>query len=172
MKLKRDLRRDGFTLTEMAITAGIVVIVGAIAVANHRRSTPRYRLERATARLATDLGAARMRAISECLPVTVTFNVAAGHYTISCDSNTNGTIEAYEKSAELLDSDVNMVMGGSCTQGCFSARGSFNATVPFWLIKLGANNADGKRLIYVLPNGQVRCTTNELSTKVAMAYCI
>ena len=165
-------RRMGFTLTEMVVTAGIMVIVGAIVVADHRRSQPRYRLERATARLATDLSAARMRAISECMPVSVTFNVTGGHYAIACDSNTNGTNETAEISIELLDSEINMVLGGSCTQGQFSARGSFSAAVPFWLIKLNAGQADDQRLIYVLPNGQVRCTTHELSTNVAMAYCL
>jgi Tfp pilus assembly protein FimT len=172
MKTRGRSHCAGYTLAEMAVAAGIMVIIGGLVVADHRRSQPRYRLERATARLATDLSAARMRAISECQPVTVTFDVASGYYSTWCDSNTNGVIEPNERTTELLDSDINMVMGGSCTQGIFSARGSFSATVPFWLIKLDAGEVDNKRLIYVLPNGQVRCTINELATRVSMAYRI
>ncbi len=170
MSRRQHRKQAGFTLTELVVTAGIMVIIGAIVVTDHHRSQPHYYLERATARLATDLSAARMRAISECMQVTVTFNEHGGFYAISCDSNTNGTIEASERTVELLDDSINMALGGCCTQGTFSARGSFSATVPFWLIKLDTRRTQDTRLIYVLPNGQVRCTTNELSTPVAMAY--
>jgi prepilin-type N-terminal cleavage/methylation domain-containing protein len=170
MRRERTDRRCGFTLTELAVTTGIVAIAGVLAVADHRHTRPQYILERGAARLATDLGAARMRAISECRPVTVTFNITNGTYAIWADSNANGIVEEAETAVAKLDDEISLLMGNNCTQGVFSARGSFSASVSYWLIKMDAGRADDHRLIYVLPNGQVRCTTHELATKVHMAY--
>ena len=172
MKMLCTSCRSGFTLVEIAIVAALLALISAFALIDYRSSQPRYRLERATARLATDLSAARMKAISECLPVTVAFDTHGNYYTISSDSNTNGTIDASEIEIECLDDSVNMVIGGSCSQGVFSVNGSFSASVPFWLIQLDVDQEDEERLIYVLPNGQVRCTTNELSGNASMAYSI
>jgi Tfp pilus assembly protein FimT len=152
-----------FTLTEVMMAGFIIVVLSGLAVTHHFRERPRYLLERAALQVATDLSAARMRAITESLPVEVSFSCDLRAYTIWADSNTNGLADASEQDLRTLDASPGIGVASATQQGIFASRGTFVSTGGVWLINFDAPGV-GSRQVYVFPSGQVRCTENELQT--------
>ena len=155
--------RAAYTLIEGIVAGFIIVVLSGIAVTNHFRERPRYFLERAALQVSTDLSAARMRAITESLPVEVSFSCGLRAYTIWADSNTNGQADASEQDVRNLDASPGIVVETATRQGIFASRGTFASTGGVWHIRFDAPGV-GSRQVYVFPSGQVRCTENELQT--------
>lgn len=146
--------REGYTLTELVVTTGLVALVGAIAVANYRGQTPCYAQERCTFELAADLRAARAEAQSRNVPVRVALDTAAARYTAWVDRNTNGTPDAGEQTVVDLDAGRHVRLTANATGGTFDTRGRFLCSNGYWQVTLiAAHLAD--RTVRVLPGGQV-----------------
>ena len=79
----RGSRRAGFTLFELVITLAVMGILAAIAVPRYANSIGRYRAESAARRVAADLLLARASAKAASSPRSVTFDAAAGSYTVA-----------------------------------------------------------------------------------------
>jgi Tfp pilus assembly protein FimT len=150
--------RKGYTLVEEIIASAILVIVTGLAVTHYFKQQPRYLLERASLQIATDLSAARMRAIAESLPVEVSFT-GDRTYTIWADTNTNGVPEASEKEERDLNDAACISLSTACRQGTFTPRGTFVSSNGVWHIGFSSSGAE-HRHVFVLPSGQVRRTEN------------
>ena len=79
----RTSRTPGFSLFELVLVLSIMGIVAAIAVPRYARSVAAYRAEAAARRVGADLMLARAKAKAASSPRTVTFNTAAGTYTVA-----------------------------------------------------------------------------------------
>jgi type II secretory pathway pseudopilin PulG len=75
--------RPAYTLFELVIVTLIISIVSAVAVPRYANSVGRYRADSAARRVAADLNLARAKAKSASATRNVTFNTAAGMYTLS-----------------------------------------------------------------------------------------
>lgn len=146
--------RAGYTLTELVVTAGLIALVGAFAVANYRGQTPRCAQERCTFELAADLRAARAEAQSQNVPVQVSLDAATARYTAWADRNTNGTAEADEQTVVDLDAGRHVRLSANATGGAFDTRGRFRCSNGYWQVTLKAPNV-ADRTVRVLPGGQV-----------------
>ena len=80
---RASLRAAGFSLFELLIVVSLFAIVAAMAVPRYASSVGRYRADAAARRVAADLALARAKARAVSAERTVTFNAAAGAYTIS-----------------------------------------------------------------------------------------
>src|SRR5688500_10231700 len=78
-----SVRAAGFSLFELLIVVSLFAIVAAMAVPRYASSVGRYRADAAARRVAADLALARAKARAASAARTVTFNAAAGAYTIS-----------------------------------------------------------------------------------------
>ncbi|HEY3301994.1 MAG TPA: GspH/FimT family pseudopilin [Candidatus Binatia bacterium] len=76
---------SGFTLIELLVAMGVAGILMGIAVPRFYALLPGIRLASAARQVATDLQLARMRAISQRVPVTVTFTPPTS-YNFGADS--------------------------------------------------------------------------------------
>jgi prepilin-type N-terminal cleavage/methylation domain-containing protein len=73
----------GFSLIELVMVVCILAIMSAVAVPRFARSRVRYRVDAAALRVAADLNLARQRAGQISASQTVSFDVAAGTYSLS-----------------------------------------------------------------------------------------
>ena len=87
--------RPAFTLFELLIVTLIISIVAAVAVPRYANSVGRYRAEAAARRVAADLNLARAKAKSASSTRNVTFNMAAGMYTLSGIKNLDHSTDPY-----------------------------------------------------------------------------
>lgn len=72
-----------YTLFEVLIVTLIISIMAAVALPRYANSLGRYRAESAARRVAADLNLARAKAKSASSTRNITFNMAAGMYTLS-----------------------------------------------------------------------------------------
>lgn len=156
------LRTSAFTLLELAIVVGIIVIVGLITFPNVVGRMPHYRLDGAESAVFAELRRARMRAVSESQPVQVAVSPGDGLVTIRSDSNGNGTYEDTETTTVDINRFTGVSIGASPTNGSFSARGAFNCASGAWKLNLSSEKA-GDCYVYVFPGGQVERTDEELN---------
>lgn len=161
MKRQISVRcRRGYSLIEMLVVVGLMAVVGAFAASNHLGQRPSRLLERATMQIASDLCSARMQAVSVCEPVVVTFSEDGRGYTFWTDYNTNGVSEVSE--TQSFDVDVpGLQFKSTAPSSTFSPRGTLGSADHYWACSLTVAEA-GTRHIYVLPNGQVRCSKNAI----------
>ena len=87
--------RRAFTLFELLIVVSLMTIIAAMAVPRYASSVGRYRADAAARRIAADLGLARAKARANSSPRSVTFNAAAGTYTISGVRHLDRSTEPY-----------------------------------------------------------------------------
>lgn len=146
--------REGYTLIELVVTSGLVVLIGAIAVANYRGQTPRTAQERSTLELASGLRSARTQAQSLNAPVHVALDTAAARYTAWVDLNTNGTVDANEQTAMVLDTGRHVRLRANAAGGTFDTRGRFACSNGYWMITFQTPNL-ADRTVRVLPGGNV-----------------
>ena len=146
----------GFTAVELVIVAAIVGILALAAALQWRNQVPAYALDRAQHQVATALASARMRAVSQNMPVQVAIDPVAAQCAVWCDSNTNGTIDDVERDLYALDqlSDhLRVTVNG--TNASFDARGTFTASNGFWDVGLLVTNTDLECHVHVFPSGQI-----------------
>lgn len=82
----------GFTVIELLAAMAVAMILLGIAVPGFLSWLPTVRLSGAARQVATDLQVARMKAISQNVSYTVTFNVTNGSYTFGSDSRDLGQL--------------------------------------------------------------------------------
>jgi len=75
--------RGGFSLFELLIAMSVIAIIAAVAVPRYASSVGRYRAESAARRVAADLTLAQAKARAASGVQFVSFNTAAGSYTIA-----------------------------------------------------------------------------------------
>ena len=70
----RGLSRAGFTVAELMVTIGVMLILMAIAMPRFLATLPGLRLADAARQVATDLQQLRMKAIAQNIPYQITFS--------------------------------------------------------------------------------------------------
>jgi len=93
--------RDGFTLLELLVSIGILVILLAIAIPNYGAMRARARLRGATLRLYGDINYAKINAIKTGVHNTILFNQSIGgstyNYVIFMDQDSDTTYDSWER---------------------------------------------------------------------------
>lgn len=92
------------------MVVAVMVVLAAMAAPRYARSLARYRADVAARRIAADLAFARERARATSRTVTVTFNEAAGTYTI--DGMTDPDRPAGDYTVRLGDEPYRCTLGG------------------------------------------------------------
>ncbi|MBN1676385.1 MAG: GspH/FimT family pseudopilin [Kiritimatiellae bacterium] len=153
--------RAGFTAIEMAMVAAIVGLLALFVISDYLRQRPRQLLMEATLKVATDMRAARMQAISENVPVVVAFDAASKRYTIWGDSNTNGVVDPGERETQSLNANPDLSVAVNAVQGTFSPGGAFQTAPGYAEIQLAVAEA-GTRYVRILPYGHVDWSDEDL----------
>jgi len=151
----------GYTSTELLIVVAIIGLVAFMACFHFRSQVPSHMLDRAGLRLTMDLRSARMRAISENVPVQVNVDRSHCTYMIWGDRNTNGTVDLGEAEAGELEAFPSMELQVNAPCGTFLPHGSFVSSNGYWEIRLSGNGV-APRFVSVMPNGQVGWTSETL----------
>lgn len=153
-------KNSGFTLVELLIVIGMVLIIAGIAVPGFIVYLPKHRATGAARRLFTDLQWMKMRAIAENNDYVMTFDTSGNSYSIYDDGN-NDFATTGADTAELIRSvDVQdtfngigfgYVAGGSDPDGAaIAASVTFTGTPPRVIFRpTGLANQSG--VIYVKP---------------------
>lgn len=140
MKLHKHIQLpSAFTVIELVVTMGVAAILLGAAVPNFLSWLPTLRLSSAARQIATDLQLARMRAISQNVSNTVTFNVSAGTYTFSLGSDSRNLGDLYPG-----------ITISSASDPTFTPRGTANAAVIITL-----SNGSAQKLVCVKTVGRV-----------------
>jgi len=145
----------GFSIVEMLVVVGLFALLLILAVANFGRQAPRTLAERASLELASGLRYARMRSVSECMPVQVVFDPTGQTMTVQADSNTNGIIETNEQMVVTIPSIPGFDWSMSATTGGFDTRGTW-LNAQGLTVDLGLTNGMRRR-VQVLSSGVVSC---------------
>lgn len=78
----------GYTLFELLLVLAILVVIALLTLPNVGRIYESYRLKQATAKVKTNLAAARIHAIDAGVPYAVRFEPGGTNYVISCEAST------------------------------------------------------------------------------------
>jgi prepilin-type N-terminal cleavage/methylation domain-containing protein len=132
-------RQSGFTLVELLVAVAVSLVLLAVGAPSFLAWLPTMRLSSAARQVATDLQAARMKAISQNASFTVTFNTGAGTYSYGADSR--DIPEQYPGISIASVSPSNPV---------FTPRGTANGSVTITL-----NNGATQKLVCVKTVGRV-----------------
>lgn len=92
-RLRRSVRA-GFTMIEMAIIAGVVAIIAAVAIPNI--NFQRYRMDAAMRNIQNQLIGAQYTAVQRNVPVILTFFYCQAQFRIVIDLNSSGTWNSNE----------------------------------------------------------------------------
>ena len=124
MKACRWIRKNnrGFTVTELAMTLAIIVILASVAIPSVTNWLPNYRLRKALTDLRNNFQRARLEAVKHNCNCTINFNQAVGgiayDYVIFIDNNNDATFDAAETViAQVRWSDYNSDVRFDTTQG-------------------------------------------------------
>ena len=122
-------RCKGFTLVELMIAIGLLVILAAIGWVNLHAYTLNRNLRSAARDIASDFFICKERAVSESKTYQIVFNVAGGSYAIQ---TVTGTPAAVTKRPSSFGSGISIVsagFGGGQTINFF-ARGTVSPLSP------------------------------------------
>lgn len=111
-KIKRN---SGFTLMEMMMVVAIITISAAVTGFSLKSMLPDLRLSQAARDLKSDLNMARLRAIKENKPVSITFDLDHQRYLVFIDIEGNGSLDA----EDTLVKTVRMTHGISILSASF-----------------------------------------------------
>ncbi|MBI4489683.1 MAG: GspH/FimT family pseudopilin [Deltaproteobacteria bacterium] len=139
MKLHKHIQSpSGFTVIELMVTIGVAAILMGIAIPSFLSWLPTIRLSSAARQIATDLQLARMRAISQNISLTVTFDAANGTYSFGTDSR------------NLDDLYPGITITTAPTNPTFTPRGTANA------ITVTISNGSASKTVQVSAVGRVK----------------
>jgi type IV fimbrial biogenesis protein FimT len=147
----RDRKSSGFTLVEIMIFVAVLGIIAGIAAPNFLYLGPQSRLNGAARQMATDLAAARMKAVSTNSNAWVKI-LDAHQYQIWVDLNKNGIVDSGEpltlKSIRSNYPDVSFSPSGDFT---FNSRGG---AALFFALSL--SNSGGAKSIDTNSSGRIK----------------
>lgn len=124
-------KNSGFTLMEVMVVIGIIGITAAIAIPNILSYLPKHRLNGGARDVYSAMQYARLRAVKEKTPVSISFNTGANSFRVFTDEVlTNGVFEAGETELKAgnMPGDVNMTSAAFSTPGTWPGNATgFNA---------------------------------------------
>lgn len=94
-KLNHIGEGSGFTVMELCVVIGMAMLLMGIAVPSFLSWLPTFRLSAAARQVATDLQVARMRAVAQNTPNTVTFTPSNGTYTFDLGADSRDIDQLY-----------------------------------------------------------------------------
>jgi len=132
----KDHGIKGFTLIEVLIVIGILIILSSISISMFTAFQKNSNLREAAGALAEDIKLARQRAMAENVNYTITFNQTNNSYTIQSGA---GTYNVTKKLQELFgrgiiiynqnfaSSTMNLQKRGTCDTGTIKLKNSINS---------------------------------------------
>ena len=142
---------QGFSLPELVVVMGIVVILGLLSQTWLSSQLPKWRLNGAARQLASDLMAAKMKAVTQGTKHRVSF-LDSHRYTVLEDKNNNGKPDHGEP---LVERDVQNAYGDvtvtSTNNPIFHPRGTASN-----LATVTLSNSAGTKSITVGITGRVK----------------
>ena len=84
---RRLVSPAGYTLFELLLVLAILVVIALLTLPNVGRVYESYRLKQATAKVKTNLAAARIHAIDAGLPYALRFEPGGTNYVITCEAS-------------------------------------------------------------------------------------
>ena len=146
---------QGFSLTELVMVMGIVVILGLLSQTWLGSQLPKWRLNGAARQLVSDLMAAKMKAVTQGTKHRVSF-LDSHRYTVLEDKNNNGKPDRGEP---LVERDVQNAYGDvtlmSTNNPIFHPRGTASN-----LATVTVSNSAGTTTITVGITGRVKVKTS------------
>jgi prepilin-type N-terminal cleavage/methylation domain-containing protein len=132
---------DGYTLTELAIAAGIVAILGAIAYPSFRTIVPRFKFQNDSNLLATHLNLVRLQAVSRNREYKVLFSTGDDRYTVFEGNKSQGSTSwTFRETRTLADADIYQIQSIPANALVYTPDGSFDET--------GEASPDGLGFVY------------------------
>jgi prepilin-type N-terminal cleavage/methylation domain-containing protein len=152
--------KEGFTFLEMAIVVAIFSVMLMMAIPSITAKLPTYRLDAAQRQINSHMRLARMKALSEGVPVAVTFDGSSGNYDFWTDTNGNGSRESDEVQSFSLPPSRSISAYIWPTRGEFMPNGTFVSEDEYfnglWIsLHSYSTSEDGYRSIIIWPSGQV-----------------
>jgi prepilin-type N-terminal cleavage/methylation domain-containing protein len=149
-RLRPSHKTRGFSMLELTVTVGIVLILSAITVPALIPAYENYRLSWQATALSSLIQQARYTAVKR--NTTIGINVAAlgGQKAVYVDLNGNGALDASEPMV-LLPSDVTLLPAGTAPGP--ASTGYAAAVTPGWPINFnsrGTVSSGGAATIYIL----------------------
>ena len=145
----------GFTLIEMMVVIGILVIITSIAIPNFMSLLPGIRLNGAARQVMGDLMAARMKAVKLNKNTQVFFDSGGIQYKICNDDADSGTT-VYDGEGDVenrnIQTNYHDVSFSSNVNPSFSPRGTANS----WGTITLTNSESKQKKVVVLITGRVK----------------
>ena len=148
------VRPNGYTLTEILITLGMIALVGMLGGGWLATQIPRYSLSGAARQVRSDFLAARMQAVSEGNKYRITF-LDDRRYTILDDDNNNGRADPGERvESRDIQAEYPAVTLSSTNNPIFHPRGTASN-----LATVTVTNEAGSRTVKVSITGRVKISS-------------
>lgn len=116
------MNEKGVTLVELIVVFVIIAFMAGLLAPNIGAWLPNYRLSSATRDIASTFRGAQMRAVSECIPYTVSFNSADTHVANNTGYVYAGTVRTLPAGITIVSNTIQnfrAVFNADCT--CASA---------------------------------------------------
>ena len=141
----------GFSLLELVIVMGILVILGSLGQTWLSSQLPKWRLNGAARQLTSDLMAAKMKAVTQGTKHRVSF-LDTHRYTVFADQNNNGKPDLGEPLVERdVQNDYRDVTLTSTNNPIFHPRGTASN-----LATVTMSNSAGSKTITVGITGRIK----------------
>ena len=142
---------QGFSLIELVIVMGILVILGSLSQTWLSSQLPKWRLNGAARQLASDLTAAKMKAVTQGRKHRVSF-LDSHRYTVLEDQNNNGRPDLGEPLVERdIQNDYGDVTLTSTNNPIFHPRGTASN-----LATVTLSNSAGSKTVTVGITGRIK----------------
>lgn len=136
------------------VVMGIIGLVGLAAVPSYIERLPERRLNEAAWRVYINLQRAKALAVSENLPVLVTFNSQQGVFKVWADRDGDGAVDTGEEE----EVDVGEIPSASFTAypstATFLPAGTMTTVHHYQYVRVSVPSG-GSKYIYTFPNGQI-----------------
>jgi Tfp pilus assembly protein FimT len=141
-------------LIELMVVVAIIGLVGLVTVPSYLGRLPQRQLSEATWRVYVDLLHAKSKAVSENVPVQMSYVAADKKYTIWTDLDQDGTRDTGEEEVVVIDDIPTLTFAVYPTQATFQPTGTMESGTSYHYVRLGVHGG-GYKYIYVFPNGHI-----------------